>query len=258
LTINPTPPKNSKFFEDDPILGKFIVHAPIRRAILLIRAGIIYAVVTTVLQIAFASFENTAAIFVLMTSFSLLSFGLGWYVLHLWNREVVLYERGFTYREGSQVTSIQYSEIVAIRQRAERIMFFGVMPRDIYEYTLLTKEDELIKLSNLYRGIDAVGPRLNAAIQKARRPIVDHLLSNGETLVFHDHLNMTSTGLIQAEQTLTWESIDNYRTVAGQLVIFNQPDKAWFTGRLEEIDNLTLLITLLRDHTGKNLQTNRS
>lgn len=250
-----TPTSSKQIFEDDPILGKFVDHAPIKRATLLLRAGIIYTIISYVLQFAFVSFDDTTALPILISSFSVLAFALGWYVLHLWNREVVLYERGFTYREGSRVTMIQYSEIVAIRQRAERIAFFGFIPRDIYEYTLLTKDDELIKLTNLYRNIAQVGARLNAAIQKARRPIVDHLLASGETLIFHENLKMIATGLLTNDQSLEWDSIDSFRTESGQLLILNQQKNIWFSGRLEQIDNLTLLIALLRDHTNKTLET---
>jgi len=238
-------------FENDPLLGKYIAHYPIQRTQLLIRAGVIYVVVTVVLQIAFINVDDTTAAIVLVSAFSLMAFGLGWYVLHLWNREVILYDRGFHYREGSKIVPIQYSEIIAIRQRAARIALFGILPRDVHQYTLLTKNEELIILNNRYHRIGELGQRLDRAIMLARRPILEHLLASGETLIFHEDLRMTQEGLHSSRGVLAWEAIGGYRAEGGQFIITAQDNSPWFTSRLEEIDNLTLLFLLMKDRLGK-------
>lgn len=238
--------------DDDPLFGKYIAHYPVQRTQLLIQAGIIYALVTLVLQVAFANLDDVTAAIFLITAFSVMAFGLGWYVLHLWNREVVLYDRGFHYREGSKTVPIQYSEIIAMRQRAERVALFGVLPRDVHQYTLLTKNEELIVLNNRYHRIGELGQRLDKAIVLARRPILEHLLATGETLVFHEKLTMTQDGLHSGGEHLPWDAIHGYRAEGGQFIIRADSAAPWFTGRLEEIDNLTLLFLLLKARVKKH------
>jgi hypothetical protein len=73
-------------FEDDPILGAFVAYFPSYRLRLLIRGAIFYAIPVLLLQVIFA---NVDSILIPML-YALIALLVGWYVLHLWNREVIL------------------------------------------------------------------------------------------------------------------------------------------------------------------------
>src|SRR5215207_5459331 len=114
----PSPVKS--VIEPDPVLGAYIAHHPSNRLLLLIVGGIAYAIPVLLLQILFAQADKSTAAVVLISAYSIIALVIGWFILHHWNREVILYEHGFTYREGSSLRAFPYVTIVSFQQRAVR------------------------------------------------------------------------------------------------------------------------------------------
>jgi hypothetical protein len=175
--------------------------------------------------------------------------GCGWYVLHIWNREVILFERGFSYREGSNTVYFVYTEVKSIRQRAERLRYFGgLWRRTVYRITVRTVRDEVITLTNVYKRIDELGIRLEAAYNNTRRPVVERLLRQGEVVKFGEHLGLNAEGFVAGERTLTWATFAGYKAQGGRLIVLKQGGDEWARVPLEEIDNVTLLLDLVKAH----------
>lgn len=230
---------------DDSVYGQALGNYPADRGRLLLIGGSIYFVATTVLNLAFAQVDASVAFIVVISAMAILALLIGWYILHLWNREVVLYARGFSYREGSRDIFFDYLEITSIRQRAERVRYFGgLIRRTIYQITLKTSHDETIVLDNLYRRIDELGIRLEQQINQAQRPVIEAKLQAGDSVSFGDHLTLMPDGLQIDQHALRWDDYQTFAVSEGKLTLTGATGSRAVP--LAEIDHLTLLLELLR------------
>lgn len=237
-----------RLFDDDPVLGAFIAYYPSNRVRLLLRAGIGYAVPVLFLQVFFAPLDTATASIILIGGYTLLALIAGWYLTHLWNREVVVYERGFSYREGSHTGLFQYHEIVRIQARTERIAYANLFTRDIYDYTLITDQDEHLRLNNVYKNIAELALRLERAITRARKPIVQARLQRGESLAFAHDLHLTRESVEYDGRKLNWDAFQGHQIEDGNLILVARDEPSWARIPLNTLDNQLLLVTLLHEH----------
>ncbi|HEX2618512.1 MAG TPA: DUF6585 family protein [Phototrophicaceae bacterium] len=232
---------------DDPVYGAVLANYPSDRGRLLLIGGGIYLVVSIVLNLAFARVDASLASIFVIGGMSILALIISWYVLHLWNREVILYTRGFSYREGSRTLFFAYHEILSIRQRAERVSYFGgLIRRTIEQITLKTDQDETIVLDSLYRRIDELGIRLEQEISQALRPIVEAKLQAGAIVPFGEALALTEQGIRTGDQLTLWSAFQGFTIGGGKLTIYTANENTAVP--LASLENPALLLTLLRAH----------
>jgi hypothetical protein len=235
-------------FESDPVLGRVLALHPSNRARLLLPALVIVGAVSLALNFAFVD----SAPVVVMLGTAAIVLVVGWRVLHLWNREVVLYERGFTYREGARTVAFAYGEVATLRQRAERLGYFGgLLKRTVYAYHLTTTAGEHLKLDNLYSSIDRLGARLEERVNAALRPQLEARWLKGESVPFAAELHVTRDGLQNRERTLAWAQCAGYRIEGGALLLLaRDAESAWLRLPLDQVDNIALLIETVKRRTG--------
>lgn len=239
-------------FKSDELLGKYISHHPVNRMRLIIQAGIVYFILTTLLQLVFYDLDNETASIVLIFSFAGIALALGWYVMHLWNREFIVYERGFNYREGSSIADFQYIEVVSFRQKAERLRYFGgLFRRNVYVFTIRTIRDEVMKATNLYTDIEKLGHNLEVGINSVLREKITRTLQTGEAVSFGEGFEVSSAGISVDGRLLAWDAFAGFGAKGGQLTIASQTEETWHQIALEEVDNLTLLFEVLRGQVPK-------
>lgn len=240
-------------FEPHPTLGAYLSHHPARREILLLRAAFLYGVPVMTLQLLFINDDSLLTGILLISGYALLALVVGWYVLHLWNREVVLYERGFTYREGSRDASFPYETIVELYIRAERLSYFGIWTRDKYDLTLITGMDETMHITNLYSDVAQLVDRLERLIARDRLPLVREQLQQGERVAFGEHVQLSENALTVNGETLPREQFGGYRVQGGQLRFLQQidtdPNREWARVAAVDISQPVLLLSLLRQWT---------
>jgi hypothetical protein len=236
--------------ESDPILGNVIATYPSDRIRLLLPAGIIIGVAAVVLNFTVAAIDAWWAPPLTIILTSAISLAAGWPVLHLWNREVVLYDNGFSFREGGRTVYFLYHEVSSLRQRGQQLAYFGgLIRRATFRFTLTTIRDERIALTNLYRNIGQLGARLEAKINPLLAPQLDERLSKGEKVPFSDTLRLSRDGLHESGRDLLWDLFAGYAIQGGRLHLLTRPDKSeWFSIALGDVDNIKLLITLLKQH----------
>lgn len=226
---------------DDPALGKYLKHYTTHRLRLLVQGGTVYALAVVGLQVLFLGADRQTAAVVLPIAFAIIAGGIFWYMAHLWNREVVVYERGFTYRQGSQVGMFRYEQIVRVRVRAERLSLAGLWRRDVYDCLMTSEHDEVLRLNNTYGDIARLLNTLEQAITQARLPIARAQLAQGRRLSF-GALEMDNVGLATADAVLTWDNFQGYKVADSSLVF-----EGWQSFPLADLDNLRLLIVLLKE-----------
>lgn len=234
--------------EDDPILGRFIAFYPSNRARLLLIAGAILVVVWFVVTVALWQVEAGLASAVTVAVISATTLVVGWYVAHLWNREVILFERGFSYRQGSYNAFIQYTDVRSLRQKAERLSYFGGLVRyTVYNVSLKTEFDELIVLNNIYRKMDDLSVRIEAAVTIHLRPYVENQIAEHGVMPFGEAIRITRDGLQSEQGDLNWADFGGYEIKNGALLIKTHSGEVWLSEPLTEIDNIRLLLEMMRE-----------
>lgn len=232
----------------DPALGEALANYPVDRLRLVLAAGaggVLAGGLLTLMLLAIPDWWAAPLAALLMAAAGL---GLGWLVLHLWNREIVLYARGFSYQEGSRTVPFYYAEIACLRLQAERLRYFGgLLRRDAYRFTLLTEKGDRIVITDLlYRRAPELGTRLTEQVNAVLGPRLKARYNAGETIAFAPDLRISRAGFAQGERQLDWAGYGGYRLGGGKLHILAQGDVAWASFALREIDNVTLLLQLLR------------
>lgn len=244
--------EDEALFTYDDLLGRYISHHPVNRLRLVSQAGLAYFIATTLLQLLFVELDDQTASILLVFSFAAIALGLGWYVMHLWNREVVVYERGFNFREGSFIADFQYDEVVSFRQKAERLRYFGgLFRRNVYTFTVRTHRDEVIMLTNRYTDIEKLGNNLEVGINSVLQHKVQESLTSGESVSFGASFEISDVGVSADEQDLAWDEFESFGTKQGRLSLSSKTDDSWYQIPLEDVDNLSLLVKILREKSSK-------
>lgn len=238
--------ESASIFTADPILGNYVSHHPSNRIRLMIIGLIIYAVPVFAMQAIFWTVENNIAAIILPILFALIGAGAFWFVAHHWNREVVLYERGLSYRQGSTTAYILYANVVKLIQNIERIRFAG-LSRTVYDYKLVTDIDETLIINNVYSSPERLTRSLDAFIARDRLPIIRHKITSGEDATFNDSLHINSEGIMLDERKLAWQDYKTQRVKQGELYIQSRDDDEWAVIAVTDIDNPVLFIAVLKE-----------
>jgi hypothetical protein len=235
----------------DPMYGAVVANYPSdRRTPLLISAAILFAVWLSI-GLPLASTSEEALPFWAFAATMLLVFGgttvgLAWWVAGLWNREVVLYEKGFRYREGSRNVYFTYAELRGVRRRIVRQTFVGFFQRDQYQVYVFTYGRDRILLNNIYLNIDDLSDRIEKQMMPFRRPVIEHAYDNGKTVLFGDTFGLSQQGLHDDARVLAWAQFKGTRMQGGRLCFVAADGQDWLALRLDEIENVMLLLEKLR------------
>ncbi len=236
--------------DKDPVLGNAIANYPSNRARLLLIGGSVLLITWVIVTVALLNVPADTALLLTIVSIGIVTIGVGWFIAHFWNREVVLYEHGFSYREGSYVAYMLYTDVRRIRQRAERMTYFGgVIRRTVYRITLETTEDEIIVLSNIYRRMGDLSIRLEQLVNPFLKAAVERTLAQGDAAAFGETLSLTTDGLRDGERELAWADFGGYTIGSQHLMLQAQGDDTpWLSVKLTDVDNLSVLIEILKQH----------
>jgi hypothetical protein len=251
------PPPIKSVIEPDPVLGAYIAHHPSNRLLLLILGGMAYAIPVFLLQILFSQADKSTAAVVLISAYSIIALIIGWIILHLWNREVILYERGFTYREGSKIRAFPYASIVSFQQRSTRFALLSRWPIVVYRTTMTTDQDEVLLINNVYTQTEKLVRRLEGLITRARLPVVASKFHAGERVSFGP-LSLSGQALHVGDKTLLWSDWEGYRFANNQLVLTDKSGADWASVPVLEIDQILLVVGLLKATIEQRQSPNRN
>ncbi len=242
-----TNPEES-IFDAHPTLGVYLAHHPSRRLWLLLRGAIFYGVPVGFLQLLTLDVEAQAAQLVLPALYAGIGLVVVWYVAHFWNREIVLYAAGFTYREGSSIGDIRYHDVIRVREETEQINIFGRFPWMRYRFTMHTRYDETLRVTNLYTETRKLIDTLNKRITQAQMESARVQLAAGDALDFGAGLRLSREGLQREDGEIFWHEFTGYRVRNARLLLESQ-GVTWAEFPVRELDNIVLLLALLKEHS---------
>ncbi len=242
-----TPEKS--IFEPHPSLGAYVSHHPSRRMWLTLRGAVFYAIPVGLVQLLTLRVADQVAWFILPALYAIIGLVVVWYVAHFWNREIVLYADGFTYREGSQTGHFRYDDIARVQDETEQIRYFGRFAWTRYRYAMHTRYDETLRVTNLYDEVRQLVDSLDRRITRAQLPAARVQIDAGEALDFGAGLRLSREGLQWGEEERFWHELSGYRVRDGRLHLLNAAGETWTALPVRELQNVVLLLALLREGT---------
>lgn len=249
-----------------PTLGDPLDNFPSRRLVILVSAWSLLIGLSLLINLSLWNVDQQSGWIgpFIAGSMGLLAWAIGWRVLHYWNWEVILYERGFTVREGSVNVPFQYAEVKRIRLRAERISIFGGLIRyPRYHMSIHTFPGDMIRITTIYRRTQHLTDKLTQAVNDTLRPTIRQYIADGGEVAFGDDLYASRDGLRVAADALVntttdailpWEAFGGYEVKNRQLFLLNESGERWYGIPLVEVDNLFLFLELLRTHQPKRME----
>lgn len=178
-----------------------------------------------------------------------IALAVGWYMLHLWNREVMLYEKGFTYRRGSQIAYIHYADITRTRQSGGIIRYLGgLIKRNTFQFVVITARDEIIPFNSLYKDLDDLTTRLEAEIYRVLLPKLNTQLADGSSIPFGAGLSLSMTYIAHDNHQVRWHDFGGQDIQMGILSLKKADGTVWHTCPLADIDNIRLFLALIRHY----------
>ena len=253
----PMPLTGDEEIPEHEVLGKPIDNFPSRRLAVL---GLGWSILIGVSLLINGALWNVEAEWIgpiVVGGIGTLAWYIGWRILHVWNREVILYERGFTYREGSRDVPFLYGEVRAMRLRVEeQSAFGGILKRTVYLMQLTTYVGDQMKIGNLYRRVGDLTDKLTMLINTPLREAIHERLLAGEEEPFAEYLFVSNSGLrvdatilesASEDARLAWSDFGGYEVKNRQLLL-RQDNEVWFAVPLTEVDNLIVLLEILRQY----------
>lgn len=233
----------------DPFLGSVLSHHPSDRLKPLLVAALIGAPIAVLLALTSARTEAWWGMPVTVGGVAITGLALGWYVLHVWNREVVLYQRGFSYREGSTTVYFTYSELKWVGLQARRMAYFrGLLRRDVYTIDVWTRAGDHIQITNLYRRVSELASRFTEQADRVLRPEIERRLQIGEVVEFGEGIAIDRDKLIVQGRQLAWKDFGGYRVGGGKLTLIKRDGTTFDELPLPAVYNIAIFTDYLRQH----------
>jgi hypothetical protein len=235
--------------EDDPILGKYLKHYSSHRMLLLVLGGVAYFAVFVVLTIATLGVVSTVTDIIVPILYTVAALMILWTLAHYWNREVILFQYGFSYKQGSVVATFSYYQIKSFVLNIERIRYFGVFPFVQYRCVMTSEAGDIMTLNNVYKDVPKLIDTLEKLITELRLPITNAILEQGQTANFGDALGINKQGILDlaSNETLAWNSYGGYQLDGKTLTIQAHPNTLWKTYPVSTFANLRLFVTLMKE-----------
>ncbi|XWX03376.1 DUF6585 family protein [Aggregatilineales bacterium SYSU G02658] len=232
--------------DDDPVLGRYVMHFTSHRLRLLLQAGAIYAVSAVIITLATFNLEGTLVDVVVPLLYALVAMPLMWAVAHLWNREVIVFEHGFTYRQGSVVAAFPFLLIARVDVQIETLRLFGLLPYERVLGQLQSEQGDQIRIDWVFKDGRKLLDLLERGVLRDRLPLLQAQLAQGQEVSF-GALTLTPDGLRDQDgRALPWAEFIRARVERDSVVIISGSD-VW--GRYPERDlhSEALLVLLLKE-----------
>jgi hypothetical protein len=239
---------SERAIDDDPVLGRYVIHFTSHRLRLLLQAGAIYAVSALIITLATFNLEGTLVDVIVPLIYALIAMPLIWTVAHLWNREVIVFERGFTYRQGSVVAAFPFLMIARVDVQIETLRLFGLLPYERVLGQLQSEQGDQIHINWVFKDGRKLLDLLERGVLRDRLPLLQTQLAHGQEVSF-GALTLTPDGLRDQDgRTLPWSEFTRARVERDSIVIISGSD-VW--GRFADADlhSEALLVLLLKERT---------
>ena len=237
---------SERAIDDDPVLGRYVIHFTSHRLRLLLQAGAVYALSALIINVVTWNMEGTLVNIVVPLLYALIAISLVWAVAHLWNREVIVFEHGFTYRQGSVVAAFPFLMIARVDVQIETLRLFGLLPYERVLGQLQSEQGDLIRIDWVFKDSRRLLDLLERGILRDRLPVLQARLASGQEVDFGALTAAPQSLRDQDGRTLPWEELSGVRAEKDSVVILSGGE-VWGRYADRDLHSEALLVRLLKE-----------
>ena len=185
---------------------------------------------------------------VLLSGLGLLA---GWGAYVNWRKGVVVYERGFAYRDRTGLQTWRWDDILTMTSAITRHYHNGIYTGTTHIYTLLNRQNQKLKLVDSIGKVEDLAKTIDTNIFPLLYPRAVDQYNAGEMLAFGP-LAISKQGITIGEKTYPWGAVKEVSIHHGILKV-TKKEGGWFTGARASasvIPNLRVLLAIIQQVVG--------
>ena len=175
----------------------------------------------------------------------------GWSAYSNWNKGVMVYERGFAYRDRKGIQTWRWDNVVSITAAITRHYTNGIYTGTTHVYTLFNNQNEKVVLNDSFKAIEG----LAAVIENGVYPILyeraAQAYNTGQTLTFGP-VAINKGGIVIGKKNYPWVDVKQV-SIQNGFVKVSKKDGGWFSGASASaavIPNLKVLLAIINQVVG--------
>ncbi len=186
-------------------------------------------------------------------AFVLFSFALlaGWGAYANWNKAVVVYERGFAYRDRKGIRIWRWEDVVSMTSAITRHYHSGIYTGTTHIYTLHNRKNRRLVLSDSMRKVEELAKNIDEGIFPLLYARAADGYNAGQVIAFGP-VTINTAGISIGRKTYPWPDVKEVSIRKGILKV-SRKDGSWFSGAsalAATIPNLRVLLAIIHQVVG--------
>jgi hypothetical protein len=181
---------------------------------------------------------------------SLIMFALGllagWNAFVNWNKGIVVFERGFAYRDRKGFQIWQWEEIVSLTSAITRHYTNGIYTGTTHRYTLFNCQNVRLVLTDSFSKVEQLAQEIDENIFPILYGSAASQFNTGQALVFGPVV-ISKAGIVIGRKTYPWTDVREVSIQRGILKV-SRKEGGWFRGARTAaalIPNLSVLLAII-------------
>jgi len=188
-----------------------------------------------------------------LIAFLLIVVGLlaGWGAYVNWKKGVVVYERGFVYRDRKGLQTWRWEDILTMTSAITRHYYNGIYTGTTHIYTLLNRQNQKLKLADSILKVENLANAIDTNIFPLLYPRAADMYNAGEALAFGP-VAISKQGIAIGKRTYPWTDVKEVSIRRGTLKV-SKKEGGWFSGAgaaASAIPNLRVLLAIVHQIVG--------
>lgn len=184
----------------------------------------------------------------------LIGLATGWSAYSNWNKSVMIYERGFAYRDRKGVQAWQWISVVSILTAITRHYYNGVYTGTTHVYTLFNNQNEKLVLNDYFKKVEDIAKIIEQGIYPILYERATQSYNSGQMLTFGP-VAINKGGIVIGKKTYPWTDVKQVSIQNGYVKV-SKKDGGWFSGASASaaaIPNLRILLSIIHQVVGINV-----
>ena len=174
-----------------------------------------------------------------------------WSTYSNWNKGLMIYDRGFAYRDRKGIQTWQWINVTSITAAITRHYTNGIYTGTTHVYTLLNNQNEKIVLNDSFKKVEDVAGIIENNVYPILYERAAQAYNSGQTLTF-GLVAINKGGIQIGKKNYPWTDVKQV-SINNGFVKVSKKDGGWFSGASASaaaIPNLKIMLSIINQVVG--------
>lgn len=175
----------------------------------------------------------------------------GWSAYSNWNKGVMIYDRGFAYRDRKGIQMWQWINVSSITAAITRHYTNGIYTGTTHVYTLFNNQNEKVVINDSFKKVEELAGFIEDNIYPTLYERASQAYNSGQTLTFGP-VAINKGGIMIGKKTYPWADVKQV-SINNGFVKVSKKDGGWFSGASASaavIPNLKIMLSIINQVIG--------